>query len=96
MNTGSKNGIERDDVLGEKKEQVYVANTGDDENLTGKHSGNTSYTSKSDQSMAWSGNHVDYNSVVGSYKSKANSRIQSGSVPYGMEDAVKSYFSELD
>lgn len=96
MNTGSKNGIERDDVLGEKKEQVYVANTGDDENLTGKHSGNTSYTAKSDQSMAWSGNHVDYNSVVGSYKNKANSRIQSGSVPYGMEDAVKSYFSELD
>lgn len=96
MNHGSKNGIEKEDVLGDKKEQVYVGKTGNDENLTGKHSGNTSYTTKSDQSMAWSGNRVDYNSVVGSYKSKANSQIQSGSVPYGMEDAVKSYFSELD
>ncbi len=96
MNRGSNKGIEKEGVVGDKKEQVYVGNTGDDENLTGKHSGNNSYTTKSDQSMAWSGNRVDYNSVVGSYKSKANSRIQSGSVPYGMEDAVKSYFSELE
>ncbi len=96
MNRGSNKGIEKEGVVGDKKEQVYVGNTGDDENLTGKHSGNNSYTTKSDQSMAWSGNRVDYNSGVGSYKSKANSRIQSGSVPYGMEDAVKSYFSELE
>lgn len=72
-------------------------NEGDDDNLTGKANADGDSTiSQSNQSYTWSGNAVDYNTVIGDYTNQAYSDLNSSSAPDSMKDYVKDYFSELN
>lgn len=65
--------------------------------VNGKSNGNsgkseTSITSNSNASL---GELKPYNQVVGEYSQKAMENVNSSSIPAGMEDIIKSYFSSL-
>ena len=96
-NMGSETGLEREPTGG-KGESVFVTGmaTGEDDNLTGRKSGDAKITEKGNQSgNAAAGSKADLDSVVGDYSSQAYAKANSGQVPAAMKDVVKNYFSGL-
>ncbi|MCD8232451.1 MAG: hypothetical protein LUD14_11725 [Clostridiales bacterium] len=93
-NYGSKNGTEENGSY--SGEIVSVPDTvGDDENLTGEAGDGTTYSSAG-SSLMWSGNRITYDQVIGSYTEQAMSEIESANYPGGLQDLIKSYFSDLN
>lgn len=77
---------------------VSVPNqTGDDAALTGDKNGDedSDYV-RQQNGLAWEGNHVDYNSVIGSYTDSAYEGIATGKYPTGMENVIRDYFENLN
>ncbi len=70
---------------------------GDDADLTGTANGNdSSTTAKSDETRAWSGEKVSYDSVSGEYKEKAYKKVNGSSYPGKLKDKIRNYFDGLD
>ncbi|MCD8216628.1 MAG: hypothetical protein LUD01_01035 [Clostridiales bacterium] len=93
-NYGSKNGTE--ETASYNGETVTVPDTvGDDENLTGEAGEGTTYSTNGN-SLTWFGNEVAYDQVIGSYTEQALSEIQGANYPGGLQDLIRSYFSELN
>lgn len=70
---------------------------GDDSSLTGNRNGNQDsdyYRQKN--GLAWEGDHVDYNSVIGEYTDSAYEGIANGKYPSGMEEVIRNYFENLN
>ena len=71
-------------------------NEGNDDNLTGQGNSDGNSTSyKENNGLAWEGEHVSYESVIGSYTNQAYEGIQSGKYPTGMENVIKEYFQSF-
>lgn len=51
---------------------------------------------KAKNGLAWEGDHVDLDSVVGDYTKDAYEGIANGKYPAGMEDVIRSYFENLN
>lgn len=70
---------------------------GDDPALTGEKVGdqNSQYF-RQQNGLAWEGEHVDYNSVIGEYTDSAYEGIASGRYPSGMENVIRDYFENLN
>lgn len=70
---------------------------GDDPALTGEKQGdqNSQYF-RQQNGLAWEGEHVDYNSVIGEYTDSAYEGIASGRYPSGMENVIRDYFENLN
>lgn len=70
---------------------------GDDQSLTGEKEGdqNSQYF-RQQNGLAWEGEHVDYNSVIGEYTDSAYEGIASGRYPSGMENVIRDYFENLN
>ena len=51
---------------------------------------------KAKNGLAWEGDHVDLDSVVGDYTKNAYEGIANGKYPAGMEDVIRSYFENLN
>lgn len=95
-NRGSKNGQEGPKNTNENI-TVPDGEIGDDDNLTGKQNGNqTSLTSKSNQSMTWSGDKVSYGQVSAEYKDKAYKKVNGSNYPSKLKDKIKNYFDGLN
>ena len=60
----------------------------------GSGTGESGYGS-TNNGPAWSGNHVNYDEVIGRYEQDAYEGIESGKYPSGMEDVIKDYFGNL-
>ncbi len=77
---------------------VSVPNAvGNDENLTGN--AGSSYDSdfiRTPNGLAWEGEHVSYESVIGNYTDNAYEGISNGKYPSGMEDVIKDYFGSFN
>lgn len=71
--------------------------TGDDPSLTGEKTGdeNSDYY-RQQNGLAWEGQHVDYNSVIGQYTDNAYEGIANGRYPSGMESVIRNYFENLN
>lgn len=69
---------------------------GNDSALTGNKNGDQdSDYFRQQNSLAWEGQHVDYNSVIGEYTDNAYEGIANGSYPSGMESVIRDYFESL-
>ncbi len=70
---------------------------GDDPSLTGEKTGdeNSDYY-RQQNGLAWEGQHVDYNSVIGQYTDNAYEGIANGRYPSGMESVIRDYFENLN
>lgn len=87
--TGSSNAVH---------DYVSIPNAvGDDPSLTGNKYGdeNSDYI-RQQNGLAWEGEHVDYNSVIGQYTDSAYEGIVSGKYPTGMESVIRDYFENLN
>ena len=72
-------------------------NYGNDDNLTGQAGdSDESQYYHTQNGLAWEGNHVSYDSVIGSYSQNAYEGIQQGKYPSGMEDVIKEYFGSFN
>ncbi len=70
---------------------------GDDPSLTGnKYGDDHSDYIRQQNGLAWEGEHVDYNSVIGQYTDSAYEGIVSGRYPAGMESVIRDYFENLN
>jgi hypothetical protein len=81
----------------QQHDYVSVPNQlGDDENLTGNKTGsdNSDYY-RAQNGLAWEGDHVSLDSVIGQYTQDAYDGIAGGKYPSGMEDVIKDYFKNL-
>lgn len=104
---GSGNGSGQGDGLGGGRgtgssnavhDYVSIPNAvGDDPALTGNKYGdeNSDYI-RQQNGLAWEGEHVDYNSVIGQYTDSAYEGIVSGKYPTGMESVIRDYFENLN
>jgi len=65
--------------------------------LTGNKTGdqNSDYY-RMQNGLAWEGEHVDYNSVIGEYTDHAYEGITQGRYPSGMEPVIRDYFENLN
>jgi hypothetical protein len=64
--------------------------------LTGHKNGDQdSEYYRQQNSLAWEGEHVDYNSVIGQYTDNAYEGIANGRYPSGMESVIRDYFESL-
>lgn len=68
-----------------------------DPSLTGNKNGdqNSDYF-RQQNGLAWEGDHVDYNSVIGEYTDSAYEGIANGKYPSGMESVIRDYFENLN
>lgn len=46
--------------------------------------------------LAWEGNHVSYDTVIGAYEQNAYEGISTGQYPSGMENVIKDYFASFN
>ena len=68
-----------------------------DPSLTGNKNGDQdSDYFRQQNGLAWEGNHVDYNSVIGEYTDSAYEGIANGKYPSGMESVIRDYFENLN
>lgn len=68
-----------------------------DPSLTGNKSGDQdSDYFRQQNGLAWEGQHVDYNSVIGQYTDSAYEGIANGKYPSGMESVIRDYFENLN
>lgn len=77
---------------------VSVPNAlGDDESIASqKGDSDDSDYEKAQNGLAWTGDHVSLDSVIGSYTKKAYEGLESGKYPSGMEDVIRTYFESLN
>ena len=77
---------------------VSIPNSvGDDPSLTGNKTGDQqSDYFRQQNGLAWEGEHVDYNSVIGRYTDSAYEGIANGKYPTGMESVIRDYFENLN
>lgn len=77
---------------------VSVPNAvGNDENLTGNAgSSDDSDFIRTPNGLAWEGEHVSYESVIGNYTDHAYEGISNGKYPSGMENVIKDYFGSFN
>ncbi len=70
---------------------------GNDDALTGTHNGNDvdSYY-RAQNGLAWEGEHVSYEKVIGEYADRAYEGISTGKYPSGMENVIRDYFSSFN
>ena len=69
----------------------------DDPSLTGNKTGDQqSDYFRQQNGLAWEGEHVDYNSVIGEYTDSAYEGIANGKYPSGMETVIRDYFENLN
>lgn len=69
----------------------------DDPALTGDKNGDQdSDYYRQQNGLAWEGEHVDYNSVIGAYTDSAYEGIAGGRYPSGMENVIRDYFENLN
>lgn len=70
---------------------------GEDNSLTGNKNGDRdSDYFRQQNGLAWEGEHVDYNSVIGAYTDNAYEGIAGGRYPSGMESLIRDYFENLN
>lgn len=82
-------------------EKIFTPKTiggeGETSVLQGKNnSSGSSDSSITEKGVSVKGNEVPYNQVMGEYKSKAYDNINNSSIPEGMKEIVKDYFSSLE
>lgn len=71
--------------------------TGSDAALTGeKIGGENSDYYRAQNGLAWEGEHVDYNAVIGEYTDNAYEGIANDRYPSGMEPVIRDYFESLN
>ena len=77
---------------------VSVPNSvGDDDSISGKKDGNdNSDYYRAENGLAWEGDHVSLDSVIGEYTKDAYEGIANGKYPSGMEEVIKDYFQTLN
>lgn len=83
---------------GDTHDYVSVPNAaGNDESVTGEKNGseNSDYY-RAQNGLAWEGDHVSLDSVIGNYTQDAYEGIASGKYPDGMENVIKEYFKNLN
>lgn len=69
----------------------------DDPSLTGEKTGDQdSEYYRQQNGLAWEGEHVDYNTVIGEYTDNAYEGLTSGRYPSGMESVIRDYFEKLN
>lgn len=70
---------------------------GNDDSLQGNKTGseNSDYY-RAQNGLAWEGNHVSLDSVVGDYTKDAYEGLSSGKYPSGMEPVIRDYFENLN
>ncbi|MCM1119572.1 MAG: hypothetical protein NC543_09455 [bacterium] len=87
--TGSSNAVH---------DYVSIPNAmGEDASLTGNKVGDQdSEYFRQQNGLAWEGEHVDYNSVIGAYTDNAYEGIAGGRYPSGMEALIRDYFESLN
>ena len=70
---------------------------GEDPDVTGEKDGseNSDYY-RAQNGLAWEGDHVSLDSVIGEYTQDAYDGIASGKYPSGMENVIKDYFKNLN
>ena len=70
---------------------------GNDDSLHGNKTGsdNSDYY-REQNGLAWEGDHVSLDSVVGDYTKDAYEGLSSGKYPSGMESVIKDYFKNLN
>ena len=67
------------------------------ESMTGKgNASGESNMAQSDQAQAWSGNSVEYDSVIGEYTNRAYDSLPESNLPDSMKELVRDYFSDLN
>lgn len=94
-NYGSKDGTEKDQAA--DGEMLSIPNgLGNDDNLTGRKNDGSTYTIKGGQSLAWAGSRMNYSQVFSQYKRQAMSRVSGANYPSGVQDIIKSYFSNIE
>lgn len=70
---------------------------GNDSTLTGDRNGSQdSEYFRQQNGLAWEGEHVDYNSVIGQYTENAYEGIANNRYPIGMESVIRDYFGNLN
>lgn len=79
-------------------EYVSIPNSlGEDGALAGgKNGSQDSEFYRQINGLAWEGEHVDYNSVIGEYTESAYEGIANGRYPSGMESVIRDYFENLN
>lgn len=86
----------------EKKEQyagdtiAVPENYQDNDTLKGTASQGEQYKQHGGPSVTWSGNKVDYQSVIGDYQNRAYQRIEGGNYPADVQETIKGYFESLN
>ncbi len=93
--TGNGRGTGSSDAV---HDYVSIPNgIGEDSSLTGNKTGdqNSEYY-REKNGLAWEGEHVDYNSVIGKYTDNAYEGIAKGRYPSGMEPVIRDYFENLN
>ncbi len=69
----------------------------DDPSLTGEKNGDQdSEYYRQQNGLAWEGEHVDYNTVIGAYTDDAYEGLTNGRYPNGMESVIRDYFEKLN
>ncbi len=93
--TGSGRGTGSSDAV---HDYVSIPNAvADDPSLTGSPNGSQdSDYFRQQNGLAWEGEHVDYNSVIGEYTDSAYEGIATGKYPSGMEPVIRDYFEKLN
>ncbi|MCM1189114.1 MAG: hypothetical protein NC541_07425 [bacterium] len=81
-----------------ERDYVSVPNgVGNDASLTGDKSGDQdSEYYRRQNGLAWEGEHVDYDTVIGEYTDNAYEGIATGKYPNGMESVIRDYFESLN
>jgi hypothetical protein len=70
---------------------------GDDSAISGQQNGSDNTDAyRAKNGLAWEGEHVSLDSVIGNYTKDAYDGISSGKYPSGMEDVIKDYFENLN
>lgn len=92
---GSENGAESSETYAGDYVSV-PEDYQDNENLTGTPTDGESYKQEGGPSVTWSGVKKDYQQVIGEYQNKAYERIEGGDYPAAVQDAIKSYFEDLN
>lgn len=82
-------------------EKIFTPKTlggqGEKSQLTGKkNNSGTSENVNSEKGINVRGESVPYNKVIGSYKQSASQSMESSSIPEGMKDIIKNYFTSLE
>jgi len=95
--TGSKNGFEKASAGTANQEGLNIPkrDVGEDDNLTGQRTGDSSYFIETQTGLAWNGEIVDYRQVTGEYTESAYKKIENQRIPDAVKGVVKDYFAGL-